>query len=121
MYPDKNITRQKSMQFAVRIYNLCKYLMSEHNERVLSKQLLRSGTSIGANLAEARCAMSDGDFLAKVYIAYKECSETLYWIELLKSTELISTAMFDSIYTDCEELLKLLTSTIKKQKQKIKK
>jgi len=109
------------MLFAVRIYKLSKYLITEKNERVLSKQLLRSGTSIGANLAEAKCAMSDGDFLAKVYISYKECSETLYWLELLKNTGLISVRMFDSMYTDCEELLKLLTATIKTKKQKVQK
>lgn len=82
----ESIVFEKSKKFAVRIVNLYKYLRDERNETVLSKQLLRSGTSIGANIAEANCAFSKKDFLAKMYIAFKECSESCYWLELLYST-----------------------------------
>ena len=109
----KSIAMEKSINFSVRIYKLYKHLCDNKKEFVLSKQILRSGTSIGANLAEARNAFSDKDFLAKVYISYKECNETLYWIELLKNVELIDEKEFESINTDCEELIKILTSTIK--------
>ena len=79
----ENTARYKSKRFAVRIVRLYQYLCEEKREFVLSKQILRSGTSIGANLAEAECAISKKDFLSKIYIALKECSETLYWLELL--------------------------------------
>ncbi len=117
MVADGSITIQKSRDFAVRIYNLCKYLTGEKSEIILSRQLLKSGTSIGANLAEAKCAISTDDFLAKVYIAYKECSETLYWLDLLKNVGLIPGEWYDSINTDCEEIMKLLTATIKTKKR----
>lgn len=100
--------RYKSKRFAVRIVKLYNYLCEDKREYVLSKQLLRSGTSIGANLAEAECAISRRDFLAKVYIALKECAETKYWIELLYETEYLSIEQFQSIYADCEELRKML-------------
>lgn len=116
MYADKNITRQKCMCFSVRIYKLCKFLADEKHENILSRQLLKSGTSIGANLAEAKCAISPSDFLSKVYISYKECSETIYWLELLKNVELINKDWFDSIYADCTEIMKILTATIKTKK-----
>ena len=80
---------------------------------MLSKQLLRCGTSIGANLAENECAISKKDFLAKVYIALKECAETLYWLELLWETEYLTQAQYTSLCTDCEELRKMLSSTTK--------
>ena len=84
--------QQKSRLFAVRIVRLYQYLCREKNEYVLSKQLLRSGTSIGANVAESECAFSRKDFLAKMYIAFKECNETLYWLDLLYDTDyLVST------------------------------
>ena len=79
--------QQKSRLFAVRIVRLYQYLCREKNEYVLSKQLLRSGTSIGANVAESECAFSRKDFLAKMYIAFKECNETLYWLDLLYDTD----------------------------------
>ncbi|MBQ3039374.1 MAG: four helix bundle protein [Alphaproteobacteria bacterium] len=119
MYAQKNITRQKCMAFSVRIYNLCKYLTYEKQERIISRQLLRSGTSIGANLAEAKCAISSSDFLAKVYIAYKECSESLYWLELLRNTEIINDNMFNSLNADCMEIYRLLTATIKTKKKEM--
>ena len=103
----------KSKRFAVRIVKLYKYLCEEKHEYVLSKQLLRSGTSIGANLAEAECAISKKDFLSKIYIALKECAETKYWLELLNETEYLTEAQFQSIFSDCEELRKMLSATTK--------
>ena len=103
----------KSKRFAVRIVNLYHYLCNEKREFVLSKQLLRSGTSIGANLAEASCAISKRDFLSKVYIALKECAETKYWLELLHETNYLSDEQFESIYSDCDELRKMLSATTK--------
>ena len=118
---DKTLTAQhKSKKFAVRIIRLYQYLCSEKKEYVLSKQLLRSGTSIGANLAESECAISKKDFLAKVYTALKECSETLYWLELLKETGYLNQSEYDSIYSDCDELRKMLSSTTKTLSESIK-
>ena len=110
---NENTARYKSKKFAVRIVNMYKFLFDEKKEFVISKQVLRSGTSIGANLAEAECAMSKKDFLSKIYIALKECSETLYWLELLYETEYIDNSQFDSIYQDCEEIKKMLMATTK--------
>ena len=106
------------MAFAIRIYNLFNHLCNNKKEYVLSKQLLRSGTSIGANLSEAKCAISESDFLAKVYISYKECSETLWWLELLHNIKLLTDREFTSIYKDCEEIIKLLSATIQTIKSK---
>lgn len=111
-----NISKQKSIDLAIRIVNLYKYLCENKKEFVLSKQLLRSGTSIGANLAEAECAISRKDFTAKVYIAYKECSETLYWLLILKETGFLTATEYESIFSDCKSLMKILskiTKTIK--------
>lgn len=93
-----------------------KYLCDEKKEFVLSKQLLRSGTSIGANIAEANCAISKKDFLAKMYIAFKESSETAYWLELLYGAEYLSKTEFESINLDCIELQKILSSITKTTK-----
>ena len=90
-----------------------KYLNDEKREYIMSKQLLRCGTSIGANLAEAECAISRKDFQAKVYIALKECAEAKYWIELLHETEYLTEEQFRSIWSDCEEIRKMLSSTTK--------
>lgn len=106
------------MDFSIRIYNLYKHLCENKKEFVLSKQVLRSGTSIGANLSEAECAISENDFLAKIYISYKECSETLYWLELLKNINLLSETEFNSIYNDCKELIKILSASIQTIKKK---
>lgn len=103
----------KSKVFSLRIINLYKYLCNEKQEFVLSKQLLRSGTSIGANIAEANCAFSKKDFLAKMYIAFKESAETLYWLELLYKSEFLNKSDFDSINSDCMEIQKLLSSITK--------
>ena len=104
----------KSKAFALKIINLYKYLCDEQKEYVLSKQILRSGTAIGANLAEARRAISKKDFMAKVYVALKECSETEYWLELLYESGYVKQEWFESIYEDCQELLRILNATTKK-------
>lgn len=110
-----NIIEIKSFVFAVRIVNLNKYLV-EKKEHTLSKQLLRSGTSIGANVAEAEQAQSRADFISKMSIALKETSETKYWLRLLKETDYISENEFQSVFNDCVELEKLLVSIIKSSK-----
>ena len=109
--------RTKCMNFSVRIVNLYKYLSEEKKEFVLSKQVLRSGTSIEANLVEAQNAITKKDFLAKLFISQKECAETQYWLELLMLTEYISKEQYESINNDCTEIIKLLVSTTKKLKQ----
>lgn len=108
-----NPVKDKSKAFAVRIINLYKHLCNNKNEYVLSKQLLRSGTSVGANVAEALCGISKKDFLAKMYIAFKECVETQYWLELLSETDFLSASEYESINNDCEELRKILSSITK--------
>jgi len=108
-----SIAKEKSMAFSIRIVRLYKYLTDEQKEYVLSKQLLRCGTSVGANVAEAIYGSSRKDFVAKLQIALKECAETLYWIELLHSCEYLSTAMFQSLFDDCEEIRKILVSSVK--------
>lgn len=111
-----SIVFEKSKEFSLRIIGLYKYLCDEKKEFVLSKQLLRSGTSIGANIAEANCAISKKDFLAKMYIAFKESSETAYWLELLYGAEYLSKTEFESINLDCIELQKILSSITKTTK-----
>lgn len=108
-----NIIMTKAKAFAVRIINLYKYLCESKKEFVLSKQVLRSGTSIGANVAEAIVAISKKDFLAKMYIAFKECAETQYWLDLLQETDFLTIDEFKSINDDCTELKKLLSSITK--------
>ena len=107
----------KSFQFAVRIVNLCKYLRTNKREQTLSKQLLRSGTSVGANVAEAQQAQSHADFISKMSIALKEAAETNYWLRLLQATDYLSETEFSSIHSDCRELEKMLTAIIKSAKQ----
>ena len=102
------------MDFAVRIVNLYKWLCNEKKEFVLSKQLLRSGTSTGANLSEAQSAISKAVFAAKVYISLKESKETLYWIELLYRTKYLDEKLYLSIYKDANEMVSLLASVTKK-------
>lgn len=109
----ENTIKYKSKKFAIRIVNLYKYLSENKKEYVLSKQLLRCGTSIGANIAESECAISKKDFLAKVYIALKECVETLYWLDLLYETDYLSEAEYQSIKADCKEMRKMMSSTTK--------
>ena len=110
----------KSKKFAVRIVKLYRYLNEEKKEYILSKQLLRSGTSIGANIAESECAFSKKDFLFKTYIAFKEANETIYWLDLLFDTEYLSEQEYISIKTDCEEIKKMLSSSTKTIKDELK-
>ena len=112
-----NVIIDKTLEFSIRIVNMYKYLCKEQSEFVLSKQLLRSGTSIGANVREEEHAQSKADFLNKNNIALKEANETCYWLELLHRTEYITTTMYDSIFADCEEILKILISIVKTSKQ----
>ena len=107
------IIQDKSFKFAIRIVNLYKYLCQNAQEYVLSKQLLRSGTSVGANIREAKRAQSQADFGMKMTIALKEAEESLYWIELLMATGYLSEEQGKNIWIDCEELVKLLVSTTK--------
>lgn len=103
--------KEKSKKFALRIIKLYKYLTQEQKEFVLSKQILRSGTSIGANLAESVCAISPKDFLSKIYISLKEAEETLYWLDLLKDSGYITLNMYESLAKDCKDILKILNKT----------
>ncbi len=112
---------EKSEAFAVRIVNLYKYLRTNKKEFILSNQILRSGTSIFANLSEAKCAISKNDWISKIYIALKECSETSSWLKLLMQTDFLTKSQFDSMYKDCEEIRKMLTSSAKTAKEKITK
>ena len=112
-----NVLKDKSFKFAVRIVNLYKYLCDEKKEFVLSKQILRSGTSVGAIIREAEHSESKMDFIHKLAIAQKESNETVYWLELLKETEYISINEFESINPNAIEILKLITSIIKTTKQ----
>ncbi|MDR0791923.1 MAG: four helix bundle protein [Chitinophagaceae bacterium] len=115
------MVQEKSLAFAIRIVKLYKILAEGKREYVLSKQLLRSGTAIGALVREAEHAQSKPDFLNKMNVALKEANETLYWLILLKATEYLSEIEFQSIYTDAEELLKILISIVKTTKTKLKK
>ena len=108
-----NIVLDKSFLFAIRIVKLCRFLQEDKKEYVLTKQLLRSGTSIGANIKEAINGISKKDFTAKMYIAFKEANETEYWIELLRATDYLTASEFDSIIADCRELCKLLSAITK--------
>jgi len=110
---DNSILREKSFQFALRIIKLSKYLQKDHKEYILSKQILRSGTSIGALVREAQYAQSKADFLHKLMISLKEANETEYWLLLLFESSYIDQKMFNSIYPDIKELLKLLISSTK--------
>ncbi len=102
--------KSQSKRFAIRIVRLYQYLCKEKHERILSKQLLRSGTSIGANIVEAQAAVSKKEFLAKMYISFKECHETEYWLELLHDTEYLTDEEFESINQDNTALKKMLSS-----------
>ena len=111
-----NIIDQKSKAFAVRIVKFTRYLQEEKKEFVLSKQILRSGTSIGANTRERKNAQSKADFVNKLSIALKEADETAYWLELLVESEIIDQQQFDSMHNDLKEVIALLTSSIKTAK-----
>ena len=113
----ENILKNKSFDFAIRIVNLFKYLTTEKNEYVLSKQLLRSGTAIGALVREAEHAESKADFIHKLSISLKEANETDYWIELLFKTNFLSDIEYKTLKYDAEGLIKLLVSIIKTSKK----
>ena len=108
-----SILKHKSLAFAKRIVRLYQYLSQDLREFVMSKQVLRSGTSIGANVAEAIYGSSKKDFVSKLQISQKEAAETLYWLELLNSCNYIPDDLYQSLYGDCQELLALLSATIK--------
>jgi four helix bundle protein len=116
----ENYMTDLTFKFAIRIVNFYKYMTNEQKEFVLSKQILRSGTSIGANVVEAYNGESDADFIHKLSISQKECSETSYWLRLFKASEYIDDRLFNSIHQDCDEVYKIVTSTIisKKKNQK---
>ena len=118
MIKRENILKKKSFDFAIRIVNLYKYIQEEKKEYIMNKQLMRSGTSVGAMVREAEYAESISDFIHKMAIAQKEINETIYWLELLKETEYISTKEFESINSDAIEIIKLITTTIKTAKNK---
>lgn len=108
-----SILRKKSFEFGVRIINLFKYLKEKHGEQVLAKQILRSGTSVGALIREAEFAESRKDFMHKLYISMKEANECIYWLELLHAAGYISERMFESMQADATALLKMLVASIK--------
>ena len=110
---NKSIVESKSFDFAIRIVNLYKFLTADKKEFVLSKQILKSGTSIGANISEAQQGQSRKDFLMKMNIALKECSETKYWLKLLDATNYIDDDQTNSIMKDCIEIERMLTSIVK--------
>lgn len=115
----KSIVREKSKDFAVRIVHLYQYLKETKKEFVMSKQLLRSGTSIGANLSEQEFAISDADYLSKTSIALKEGAETIYWLELLFKTEYLTEKEYNAINNDCKEIVSMLVQSVKTNKERL--
>ena len=115
----ENVIKNKSFAFAVRVVRLYQYLCTDKKEFVLSKQLLRSGTSVGAMVREAEHAETKNDFKHKMAIAQKEINETIYWLELLKETGYLVQEQFESIHTDAVEIIKIITSIIKSAKANI--
>ncbi len=116
---ENNILKEKSYQFAIRIVKLYQFLKEEKKEFTLSKQILRSGTSVGANIEEAIGAQSQKDFYMKLNISYKEARETHYWLRILHDTNYIDDKQFQSIINDCDELLKITGTIIKTMKSKL--
>lgn len=121
MEEKENVLKTKSFSFAVKIINLYKYLITEKKEYVLSKQLLRSGTAVGALIREAQNAESKFYFIHKLAIAQKECDETIYWLELLLESEFLLNNEFKNFYSDANEILKILKSSILTVKKNLKK
>lgn len=115
----ENVVKNKSFLFAVRVVKLYQFLCEQKREFVLSKQLLRSGTSVGAMVREAEHAETKNDFKHKMGIAQKEINETIYWLELLKETDYLTQEQFESINADAIEIIKLITSIIKSVKANI--
>lgn len=119
MNESKSIIVDKSFAFAIRIIRLCQFLQTERREFILSKQLIRSGTAIGALVREAQNAQSSADFIHKLSISQKECDETIYWIELLNKTDYLNHIQSENILIDANDLLKMIRSAIITTKQKI--
>ncbi|MFO7722129.1 MAG: four helix bundle protein [Bacteroidales bacterium] len=115
----ENVVKIKSLAFAVRVVKLYQYLCEQKKEFVLSKQLLRSGTSAGAMVREAEHAETKNDFIHKMGIAQKEINETIYWLELLKETDYLTAEQFGSMCDDAIEIIKLITSIIKSTKSRL--
>ena len=113
-----NNIQEKSRDFAIRIINCYKFLTEEKKEFVMSKQLLRAGTSIGANTRESKNAQSKPDFLSKLNVALKEADETEYWLDLLHATDYLDDKIYNSLNNDCVEIIKMLTAIIKTLKGK---
>jgi four helix bundle protein len=117
----ENVLSEKAYAFALRMIKLYQYMAQEHREYVLSKQILRSGTSIGANIEESIHAQSKTDFIHKLSIAQKEASETNYWLRLLRDSNYLSEKLSISLLNDCEEIQRLLTASIKTSKSNLNK
>ena len=115
-HTSSNVVREKSKAFAIRTIRFVRYLQTEKKDFVLSNQILRSGTSIGANVRESKNAQSTADFINKLSVALKEADETAYWLELLFESDTIDKTMFNSLNDDTKELIALLTSIIKTTK-----
>ena len=113
--------KEKTLNFAIRIVKCYKYLCEDKKEFVMSKQILRSGTSIGANVRESKNAQTDPDYLTKMNIALKEADETQYWLELLFRSEYITEKEYESLNEDLKEIIAILVSIVKKLKDKVKK
>ncbi len=113
--------KYKSRRFAIDVINLYKDLSENRKEYVLSKQVLRSGTSVGANIVEAEMAISKREFLSKMYIAFKECCETEYWLELLYETRYVEDTPFVALMSKCKELERMLSSITKSSKESLEK
>jgi four helix bundle protein len=116
-----SVIRDKSFSLAIRIVKLYQYLKTEKTEFVMSKQILRSGTSVGANIREAEQAESKKDFIHKLSIAQKEANETIYWLELLRATEFIDDKSFESIHQDTTEVMKIISKSIITSKKNLAK
>jgi len=113
-----SILKTKSYEFAIDIVKLSRFLQKDEKEYVLSKQVLRSGTSIGSNIREAEFAQSNADFIHKMSISLKEANESIYWLDLLKDTHYVDEKLHESLRTKCDELLRMLVATVKTMKKK---
>lgn len=115
----RDVLKDKSYAFAIRVVRLSQYMHDEHKEYVLSRQILKSGTAIGALVREAKYAQSTLDFIHKLSIALKEANETYYWLSLLYDTNYIEKKLYNSLLNDCDELISLLVSIVKTTKNKL--
>ena len=117
---NKSLVKDKADSFALRIIKLYNYLKDTHKEFVISKQILRSGTSIGSNITESKFAQSTADFISKHQIALKEAAETEYWLDLLYKSEYIEERLYKSLFEDNEELIRMLSAIVISKKEKLK-